>query len=97
MKYMVTESVIRVVGVIWWPAVTCAKDYELDSHDIGNIEKPVTRDTVERWLMLHSGDFQSITDFEADLEIDGETVLIPWADEESECTYSDCMFPSEDE
>lgn len=71
-------------------------DQELSSYDVGNIEKPVTRETVEQWLASHSGDFSSVTDFEADLEVGTETVRIPWASEENEMTYLDCMFPPEE-
>lgn len=96
MRYTVTKSVIQMLGTIWMPAVTCAQEKVLSGYDLGNIEQPITRDTVEHWLMLNSGDFQHIQDFCASLEIDGETIDIPWANEESECEYFDCMYPNLD-
>lgn len=96
MKYTVSRSVIQVIGTIWMPAATCAMDIELTGHDVSNIEEPITRETVEDWLNCHSGDFQSIEDFRADLEIEGETVVFDWKSDDSEITYNDCMFGSED-
>ena len=95
MRYTVRKSIIQVVGTIWIPAITCAQEKVLSGYDLENIERPITRGTVEHWLMLNSGDFQNVQDFSANLEIDGETVEFPWENEESEFTYSDCMYPSE--
>ena len=95
MRYTVRKSTINVIGKIWMPANKCAQEIVLSAYDLENIEKPVTRDTVEFWLMLNSGDFQSITDFSASLEIGSETIELPWEHEDSEYTYSDCMWPSE--
>lgn len=95
MRYTVRKSVIQVIGTIWMPTATCAQEKVLSGYDLENIEKPITRDTVEHWLMLNSGDFQNVQDFNASLEVDDETIEIPWEHEESEFTYSDCMYPSE--
>ena len=91
MKFTIERKWIEVIGVIWMPAVTCAKRIDLSAYDMENIGEP-TRENVEDWLGSHTGDFQSIDDFHA---VIGETD-IPWKDEESEFTYCDCMFPSED-
>jgi len=104
MKYTVLKSNIRVIGKIWMPSATCAKDYDLSDYDIENIigeaefrETEINRDAVEYWLMLNSGDFQSIEDFSANIELpDGVTFISDWRKEESECTYCDCMYPAED-
>lgn len=82
---------IQVIGVIWMPAVTCAQVIKLTEHDLESIGE-LTRENVEMWLTSHTGDFQSITDFRADI---GEWES-PWASEESECTFSDCMYGSEE-
>lgn len=87
MRYMVERNFIRVVGKIWMPFVTCAMEYPLSAYDIENIGE-FTRENVEQWTATHCGDFQSITDFYATVG-DQE---IPWATEEGEMTYSDCMF-----
>lgn len=87
MKFTIERNWIEVVGVIWMPAVTCGQRISLSSYDMENIGEP-TRENVEQWLMTHTGDFQSVTDFSATI---GETV-IPWASEENECVYADCMF-----
>lgn len=90
MRFTVERNWIEVIGTIWMPAVTCGQRIELSQYDIGNIGE-ATRENVDQWLTTHTGDFQSVKDFRA---VIGE-VEIPWNDEESECVYSDCMFPSE--
>ena len=83
-------SRIDILGRIWMPAIVCGQTLNLTSYDEANIGEP-TRENVEQWLVTHAGDFQAIIDFEADI---GDAPLIPWAHEESECTFSDCMNPS---
>ena len=99
MRYTVTKSIIQVVGKIWMPAITCAMEYELDSYKLGNLLAEVeegeslTREHVERWLAVNSGDFQSVEDFRADLELpDGSSFTSNWEKEENEMVYVDCMF-----
>jgi len=100
MKYIIKKSYVDVVGVIWMPPITAATRYDLNDYHIRNMmegEESCTREVVEQWLATNSGDFQSITDFSASIEMeDNSTVNIPWNNEESECTFLDCMFPSED-
>ena len=96
MRYVVTKQLVQYVGRIWMPAVVCAQEKDLTAHDMSNLGDPRNRDDVERWLLLHSGDFQSIDDFRADFEVDGENVVHEWKHEESEWTFSDCMYPSDD-
>lgn len=100
MRYTIRKSVIQVIGKIWMPAILCAQEMTLSAYDVENAKDEdgkLTRDSVEHWLSLHSGDFQSIQDFYASIEDGNETIDIPWKDEESEFTFSNCMFPSEDE
>ena len=99
MRYTVRKSVIEVLGVIWLPAVECGQVMTLSGYDVENAkddEGRLTRDSVERWLCTHAGDFSSILDFHASIE-DGEaTVEIPWASEEHELRFCDAMYPAED-
>lgn len=106
MRYAVATSFVQYIGEIWQPGVeVCAQCKTLTPYDVENLravgtgEKPgncpVTREAVEMWLSKNAGDFSSITDFSASLEIDGETVDIPWTDEDSEFTYNVCMFDDE--
>lgn len=93
MKYTIRKSVICMIGTIWMPAITCAQIKTLDAYDVENCRDEagnITRDSVEQWLMTHSGDFQSVKDFEASIEDGDKTIDIPWQDEESQYTYCDC-------
>lgn len=99
MKYLTRVSYIDVIGPIWMPSVDAATRYTVSSYDLENMRDgngKITRDSVQRWLDCHAGDFQSVTDFSASLEDGDETVDLPWAHEESELTYGDCMYPQED-
>lgn len=101
MRYIVTKSVIQIIGTIWMPAVTAAYFYNLSTYDLDNIraygDGTITRDGVERWLLTNAGDFQHVQDFRADIT-DGDTdIVFDWASEESEFTYNDCMYGGEDE
>jgi hypothetical protein len=99
MRYEVRKSVIDVVGYIWMPHTTAAMSYTVSSYDIENMREEdgtITRASVEDWLGSHSRDFQSITDFRASIEDGSQTIDIDWADIDNECTFNDCMFPSED-
>ena len=107
MRYQVRKNIVRVVGHIWQPGVgLCAYDYTpgaiLEDEDAQRpvagdfYGDPTDREEWEQWIARNSGDFQSIEDFEVDLSLeDGRDILIPWASEESECTYSDAMFGDE--
>lgn len=95
MRYTVTTQVVQVIGNLWMPDTVAAMQYSLSPYDLANMD-PKNRDDVERWVMLHTGDFQNIIDFRADFTIDDKSVIHEWANEESESTYSDCMFPSDD-
>jgi hypothetical protein len=111
MRYTVVTSRVRVIGPIWQPGITAAQEYTLSQYDLENVRAygeqgevtrgwPFTREAVEHWLSLNTGDFQSITDFCADIsfDVDGVPVdiVFDWEDEESEFVYHDCMFGDED-
>lgn len=89
--YTVTVNEIHVIGRIWMPASMCAMTYKLTAHDLENIGE-LTRENVQGWLDTHSGDFQSISDFHADIgDFDS-----PWGSADSECSFMDCMYPGEE-
>jgi hypothetical protein len=84
------RAYVDVVGPIWMPPIKAASTYQLSDYDLDNIGE-FTRENIERWLCTHAGDFQYVTDFHA---VCG-TTEIPWATEDSECTFSDCMYPQD--
>lgn len=86
----VRNAYVEIIGKIWMPAVVCGQRQDLSDYDLENIGE-FTRENVEQWLCTHSGDFQSVTDFRA---VCGK-VEIAWESEESEFTFSDAMYPSE--
>lgn len=99
MRYTVRKSIVRIIGNLWMPQCPAATQVEVTSYDLENMrddDGKLTRDSVEQWVMTHSGDFSSVTDFYASLE-DGEaTVEIPWSSEENELAWGDAMHPAED-
>ena len=95
MKYTVSESFIEVVGRMWMPNTTAAMTIDLGAWELGNIQNEdgsIDRDAVEFWLTGHSGDFQSIIDFRADIQhpITDENLVFEWENEESEGVFADC-------
>jgi hypothetical protein len=95
MRYTVRKSVICVLGELWMPSTEAATIYELNAYDVGNIERPITRESVEAWLGAHSGDFRAIIDFSASIESEDGTTEIPWNSEENEITFNDCLYGEE--
>lgn len=99
MRYIVRKSLIWVIGYIWMPSnVLCSYTYTLTDHDIENCKDDdgeVTRESVEQWLMTHSGDFSSIEDWSASLEVGNQTIAFDWADEGSEYKYADTLGEGE--
>lgn len=99
MKYTVRMSVIDVLGTIWMPSGLAATRYTLSRSDVDNArddDGAVTRESIALWLDSHAGDFSGVTDFSASLEDGDSTVDIPWADEASEMTFGDLMYPEDD-
>ena len=101
-RYTVRHSYVNIIGGIWMPyGAQCAMRKDLTSYDIKNIracgDGEITRDGLEDWLTANSGDFSSVDDFRASIEDGDQTIEIAWAKgEDSEITYSDCMYPAED-
>lgn len=103
MRYTVNKSVIDVLGEIWMPyGAKCAMRKDLSDYDLRNIRGRgngrITRRACEEWLALNSGDFSRVIDFRVDISEPGKkTIVYDWErGEESECDFSDCMYPSED-
>ena len=99
MRYTVRKSVVWVLGDIWMPSVQAAQTYELTDYDVRNArddDGEITRDSVDRWLSMHSGDFASVTDFAASIEDGNATIEIQWQSEDNEMAYSNCFPEDED-
>ena len=91
MRYMTVCSFIRILGKIWLPPITCCSIIHVLPSDVESIRVngEITREGVEQWLTTHSGDFQSIEDFYADIA-DGENDLVfDWVNEDSEEKFND--------
>ena len=68
----------------------CAMSYDLTPYDLENIGE-LTKNNIDRWVSLHTGDFSSVDDYRADI---GD-FLQDWENPESELTFNDCMYPEE--
>lgn len=80
----VRVAYVLILGKLWMPMATATMRIDLRDYDLENIGE-FTRENVEQWLMTHSGDFSSVTDFYA---VCGN-VEIPWSSEENEMAYYD--------
>ena len=92
MRYTITKQRIQVIGTIWMPSTTAAQVYDLSAYDLENLGDPTDRAAVARWLDMHAGDFQRVTDFRADFHLGDTHVVHDWRDDASELTFNDCMF-----
>jgi len=94
MRQTTIISKVDVIGHIWMPSAPAAYTYTLTAYDVDNIraygDGHLTRDAVEHWLSLNSGDFQSVEDFSVTIG-DGEFDS-PWSSEDNEFTFLDCMY-----
>ena len=100
MKVLSHYSIVQVVGHIWWPMEpVCAMEYKPSLYDVENMREvsgpQITRESVQRWLYFHAGDFSSIIDFRASIVDGDDTVDIEWAQETSEWKYNDAMYGEE--
>lgn len=91
---------VQLIGEIWQPGVgPCAMSYGSIVVEHGG-DFP-NRDDVENALVNQTGDFRAEWyEPQGNCECCGrakrEHHEIPWLDEDSELTYNDCMYPSED-
>ena len=110
-----TGGRIEVVGNIWQPGVgLCAMTYTLRPYDVGNMRgvrsggQNITRDDVEHWVALNSGDFQNVTDFRAVIDdgplpacdscghVKRRALVFDWENEENESAFLDATFGTEE-
>lgn len=91
-------SYVELIGRIWMPSSICAYKYDLGEYDVGNLQT-LDREGVESWLLVHAGDFQHILDFHANIwnHFDKCDVEIAWDSPESEYTFNDLMYPSDED
>lgn len=99
MRYMVRKSVIDILGGIWMPyGAQCSIRKVLSAYDIENMrdeDGQITRESVEQWVLLNSGDFSTVTDFSASIEDGDHTIDLPWSSEENELAYCDTIAEPE--
>jgi len=91
--YTVEVNEINVIGTIWMPAIRCARTYKLGLREVETIKQccngELNREGIADWMSCHSGDFQSIEDFQADI---GD-YMSDWENEENEFIFVDLMYP----
>ncbi len=90
MKYLVRKSVVDVVGRIWMPQAVCSLRITMSQYDLDNArddDGKITRDSLELWLMTHTGDFSQIIDWQASIEDGSETLEFPFSTEDGESQY----------
>lgn len=100
MRYVAQRNIVYVVGHIWMPNAETAMEYDLSDEDVQALLEEfgaITREAIESWATIHTGDFESIDDFSASIEVGDNTVDIPWANEESYRIYMDLMYGSDED
>lgn len=97
MRYQVSVSYVDVLGYIWMPHGLGSQRLKLSAYDLDNIQNDgaITREDVEQWLTMHTGDFSNVVDFNASIEWNGETLDFPWTTEDNEMAYCDTLRDSE--
>lgn len=82
---------VLVIGKLWLPVVQAAMVVRIDRFDMESVtdeDGKVTRDSVERWLLLHAtGDFQFVDDFAA--SVGGEE--FGWKDPDNQYVFDALM------
>lgn len=99
MRYQVARSEIQVIGKIWMPNVDAAAVVPMSRYDVDNARDEdgnLTRESVERWVLTHSGDFSSVEDFRGDISDGAENFVSEWADSDSEARFMDAMCSEEE-
>lgn len=100
MRYVIRRSFVIVLGRIWWPmGAVCSLEKTLSAYDVENMrdceDGVITRDSVDRWVSMNSGDFSEIVDWSASIEDGDSTLDFPWSSEENEIAYLDTMCDEE--
>ena len=90
--YTIPENYVEVIGRIWQPDTEAYMKYTLQPKDIESLKTngAITHDSIALWLSTHAGDFQSITDFHAD--IDAENLEFDWTDKENGYKVLEILF-----
>ena len=89
MRYMTVCSFINILGKIWLPPVISSQTITLSPSDVDSIRVngKITREGIEQWLTTHTGDFQSIEDFYADIANGERDLIFDWANDDSESMF----------
>lgn len=97
---------IQVVGKGWY-GQTLATEMTVKIGNgpfLTNIQP--TKDDIEDYLTSHTGDFKSITDWAAvayhqerktGITTTTDETVKEWDSEDDDCTFLDCMYPSDDD
>jgi hypothetical protein len=70
--------------------VTKAASEYTTADDLTRGTGTITRETIEDWVNVNSGDFAEVLDFRASVAVGDEDIIIDWADPESEAIFADC-------
>lgn len=100
MKITKAISYVKVIGRTW-EGYTAAMQYPINpatelKYPNGkavdnNIHSGDLENILRKWINGHTGDFETITDFSASLEVGENTVDIPWENDNSEEQYEFAM------
>ena len=101
MRYVVVRSIIDILGKDWY-GNTIVMSMELNNCQVEIIKKYMTnplgmelREAVQTFLLKNAGDFQSITDFRADIAIGDEDLITDWDYVENEIKFNDTQYPDD--
>lgn len=87
---------VEITGGIWMPyGMKAATVHRLTDYDVENMQDDngnITRESVDRWVGLNSGDFSSVDGWSAMVE----GMEFPFEDEEVELQFNHCMYGDED-
>lgn len=91
----IRKSYIHIIGELWYPG-TGATTLTASDHDLENMQDDdgaYTRESIDNWIGAHSGDFQSVTDWSADLSLsNGVDIEFPFENKKNEFAFSDIMY-----
>ena len=90
-KITIRRSYIIILGRLWMPQCMASMYKMLSAYYAENIraegDGEITREAIEQWLAVNSGDFSSVVDFVASIEDGDETRDFEWTTEENEIAY----------
>lgn len=98
-RYIIRHSYVDIVGGIWMPyGAVCSMRMRLSQHDIDDMrdaDGKITRESVDRWVSVNSGDFSSLKDWRASIEDGNTTIDLPFTSEDGELAYLDTLAEEE--